>query len=160
MRFSQRLKAIFSLVDGDILADIGTDHAFLPINACRANIVKRAIACDVSSGPLKIAAQNIQQYDLSDKIDVRLGFGLQPLQPNEADCIVIAGLGGINIIQILEQLQIQPLLLKNSLILQPQRDLAAVKLFLAKLNIPITAEITAHDRNREYPIIKAQKQPK
>ncbi|MCL1986816.1 MAG: class I SAM-dependent methyltransferase [Firmicutes bacterium] len=157
MRFSPRLKAIFSLIDGDILADIGTDHAFLPINACRANIVKKAIACDVKAGPLKIAAENIQSYNLQDKIDVRLGFGLEPLQPNEADCIVIAGMGGINIVQILERLKTQPLLFKKSLILQPQRDISAVKQFLTELDFAITAELPITDRNRLYTVIKAEK---
>jgi len=96
-----RLQTILSRIEKcETLADIGTDHAYLPIEAVRAGLCERAIACDIVAGPLHIAKKNIRAAQLEHKIDVRLGDGLRPLRENEADCIVIAGMGGMNIIEI------------------------------------------------------------
>ena len=101
---SDRLNAIISLVPKcDIVADIGTDHAYVPIQLIKKGIVNECIACDLRKGPLDIAKKNIQQNGLWNKIKTRLGGGLQVLNPNEVDCVIIAGMGGVLIKNILEE---------------------------------------------------------
>jgi len=140
-----RLKTVLSFVVGDILADIGTDHAYLPIAACFEGRVVKALACDIRSGPLEIAAQNITRYGFDNIIETRLGFGLQPIKTGEADCAVIAGMGGINIIEILRQ---SPAVVKEMkrFILQPQHDIPAVRRALHEMGFFITDEIVLQDK--------------
>jgi len=154
MMFSPRLKAVLSFVRGRCLADIGTDHAFLPIAACLDNVVEKSVACDVSPGPLKIASDNIVGSGLEDRIVTRLGFGLQPLYEGEADCVVISGMGGMNIIEILNNAKIFSV---KRLILQPQRDIPAVRLAVKDLGFCIIGEAIVEDRGRSYTIIAAER---
>ena len=92
----KRLEAIASRVRrGCRLADIGTDHAYLPIYLMQRGICERVIAVDINESPLAVAAQNINKANLQDKIALRLGSGLSVLAPDEVDDIVIAGMGGV-----------------------------------------------------------------
>ena len=155
MRFSPRLRALLALVKGQCLADIGTDHAYLPIMACLNELVERAVACDLSPGPLEIARENVIRYGFEDRIDLRLGYGLQPLAVGEADCVLISGMGGINIIEILSDQSIELRGIKR-LILQPQRDIDALKLALVGLGYGIVNEARAEDRGRSYIMLAAE----
>ena len=150
MRFSPRLKAILSLVEGRTLADIGTDHGFLPIAACLKGFVENAIACDLNPGPLERAKENISRYGLENKITTRLGYGLSPVSADDVDCVVIAGMGGINIVEILKE----PFKCKR-LIVQPQRDIQLVREALAGWNFKIIEEKVVHDRKHSYTVIGA-----
>jgi len=121
---SQRLQAVMGFAEKTphkTLADIGTDHAYLPIAAVQSGISSAAIACDIHPGPLEIANKNILDAKLTSQIETRLGDGLAPLAPGEADCIVIAGMGGMRIWGILEVGMAQACTAKR-LILQPQHD--------------------------------------
>ena len=80
--------------EGSRLADIGTDHGYLPIALCQSGRIPSALACDINPLPLQSARENIAKYNLSDKIKTRLSNGLKELHPDEADDIVIAGMGG------------------------------------------------------------------
>lgn len=80
--------------EGSRLADIGTDHGYLPIALCASGRCPRAVACDINPLPLKSARENIARNDLSGRIETRLGDGLEPVKADEADDIVIAGMGG------------------------------------------------------------------
>ena len=151
MRVSPRLRAVYSLIKGNVLADIGTDHGFLPIFACLQNEKLRAVACDFNQGPLERAKENIKQYGLENRIDTRLGFGIEPLGDDETECVVIAGMGGMNIVEILKE----PRQVKR-LILQPQRDLSLVKDFVTGRGYVIINEITVEDRGRKYTVIGAE----
>ena len=91
------------LKECDCVADIGTDHAHLPIELVLKEKCKKAIACDVKKGPLEVAKKNISQYGLNEKIELRLGFGLEVLSPFECDVITVAGMGGLMICDILEK---------------------------------------------------------
>lgn len=88
---------------GAKLADIGTDHAYLPIWLVTNNIVDTALACDINEGPLKSGQADIEKFSLSDRIRLRLSDGLQNVNENEADDIVIAGMGGELIVKILSE---------------------------------------------------------
>ncbi len=96
-----RLQCIIDHTYGKTVADIGTDHAYIPIKLIEENIAKRVIASDIKEGPVKIAKQNIRKNGLNDKIEVRLGSGLSVLNKNEADTVIIAGMGGEMIEKIL-----------------------------------------------------------
>lgn len=156
---SPRLAAMLSCVEKcGVLADIGTDHAYLPIEACRAGICARAIACDVSAGPLEIAARNIRAAGLAGRIETRLGDGLAPLGAGEADCIVIAGMGGMKIIEILSAKKNavdEEQCSTRRLVLQPQHDLEEVRRFLHANGCNILEEKLAREGSRFYVIIVA-----
>ena len=88
------IKAAEMLGDVKSVADIGTDHAFLPIYLIREGICERVIACDIAEGPLSVAATNITKYGLLGKIELRLADGLKGLKPMEVRGITILGMGG------------------------------------------------------------------
>ena len=79
---------------GVAVADIGTDHAYLPLQLLRDGVIIRAVAADINEGPLARARENIYAEGAEDKIALRLSDGLQNISPDEADDIVIAGMGG------------------------------------------------------------------
>ena len=84
------------------VADIGTDHAYLPAHLCAKGVCASAIASDIRAMPLESAKETIVRYHLGDRIKNRLGGGASTLLPGEADAIVIAGMGGLMIAQILK----------------------------------------------------------
>lgn len=92
---SERMKAILSSVPhGVSMADIGTDHAHIPIHAIETGKMKWAIATDLRRDPLEIARKNVEAHQLERFLELRLGDGLQPIQVGEVDVIVSAGIGG------------------------------------------------------------------
>ena len=88
--------------EGSRLADIGTDHGYLPIALCECGRISSALACDINPLPLESAARNIAAHGLNDRIALRLSDGLKEVRADEADDIVIAGMGGELIADILE----------------------------------------------------------
>lgn len=86
---------------GTTLADIGTDHAYLPIWLVANGVVTSALACDINEGPLRFGAADVERYGLTDKITLRLSDGLKNVRRDEAQDIVIAGMGGELIAKIL-----------------------------------------------------------
>ncbi len=103
MKLSPRLQAIADYVPkGSVVADIGTDHGYIPVFLIRNRIASKIIATDINVGPLKNAISYIDKNNYGDFIDTRLGNGLKCLSPNEVDTIIIAGMGGLLIIDILE----------------------------------------------------------
>jgi len=96
IKLSERLKEITTYIPKDsILADIGSDHAYLPIYCVKNKIVKKAIAGEVADGPLLAAKSSVKAYQFEQFIDVRKGDGLAVLKETDSvDCITIAGMGG------------------------------------------------------------------
>lgn len=101
-----------------VVADIGTDHGYLPIYLISAGISSKVIAMDVREKPLERAAMHIKEADLSEKIEVRLSDGLDKLEEKEADTITICGMGGrlIKRFSIMEKIR---LIQKHSLSFLP-----------------------------------------
>lgn len=98
----KRLLACASFVSGGgIVCDVGTDHAYLPCYLVKNGICKRAVAADVNPSPLAAAKENIQRAGLEDKIDTVLSDGLDGISPNGVTDVVIAGMGGELIADIL-----------------------------------------------------------
>ena len=103
MELSPRLDAIARQVpQGARLADIGTDHGYLPVWLLMRGTIERAIAADLREGPLGRARKTARQYGQSEKISFRLCDGLTDIDPDEVDVITIAGMGGETIATILE----------------------------------------------------------
>jgi tRNA (adenine22-N1)-methyltransferase len=156
MILSERLSRIASYVPGElVVADIGTDHALLPIYLVLQEIASHVIACDISSGPLESARANIYLYKLTEKIEIRQGDGLEPLNRGEADVIIISGMGGAKIRDILET---SPDVLDGvvRIILQPQRGAGIVRRWLFDHDWEITDEDLVLENDNYYEIIIAE----
>ncbi|WP_058486359.1 tRNA (adenine(22)-N(1))-methyltransferase [Defluviitalea phaphyphila] len=156
MELSSRLLSIAKQVPKEaIIADIGTDHAYIPIYLCKRKIIKKAIATDINKGPLIRAKQNIKQNKLEQIIETRLGNGLEPIKINEVNTIIIAGMGGKLIIDILDK---KPEIVKGAkrIILQPQIDQKEVRKYLHKINFKIINEEIIYEDNKYYFVITAE----
>ena len=156
MKLGSRLAALAAFVPkGACLADIGTDHAYLPIELVQKDIAALAVAGDVHIGPYQAAKDNVEGLGLEHKISVRFGNGLAVLTPGEADTAVIAGMGGSTIIEILTS---QPAVTYSltRLILQPMVGAAAVRRWLVVNNWYIVEEQLVQDDGRLYEILVAE----
>ncbi len=137
------------------IADIGTDHAYLPCVGLLRGQLKRAIAADVGVGPLEAAKATISKYNLDDLIETRLGSGLSVIKPGEVEGVIIAGMGGKLITSILEA-DIPLAKSFNRLILQPNLDANVLRTFLMKNQFEIVDEKIVLDEKKFYEIIVAQ----
>lgn len=154
IRLSNRLSALASLVsEGHRLADIGTDHGYIPIYLCQKNVIPSAIAMDIGKGPLQQATAHIKQQGLSDRIETRLSDGLTALQPGEADTILIAGMGGGLVMKILSQ-GTHALTGSEELILQPQSEITQVRAYLRIHGFRILEEEMILEDGKYYPMMK------
>lgn len=154
---SERLLAAASLVtQGNVLADIGTDHGYLPIWLCKEDRIPRALAMDVRPGPLSHAARNIQEAELTDRIETRLSDGLAALSPGEAQSISICGMGGALICRILKDGE-QTAKSAEELILGAQSEVPEVRAFLCRSGWHIEEERMILEDGKYYPLIRAVK---
>lgn len=157
MRLTPRLKTIADLIDGsDKMADVGTDHAYLPVYLLRNGKAKNAIAADVNQGPLNNAKSTIAQFGLSDDIETRLGSGIEPIEPGEIDTLVVAGMGGLLIRDILSY-DMGKLKTINKLILQPMIAQDELRKWLIINGFKIIDERLAQEEEKLYEIIVAEK---
>ncbi len=155
MELSRRLHAVAGKVTrGNRLADIGTDHGYIPIYLVSEGICPSAIAMDVNQGPLDRADAHIREYGLSDKIGTRLSNGMERLEASEADSIVIAGMGGALMTDILNR-GIHVIESGKELILQPQSEIFKVRHFLHDNGYMIVDEQILKEEGKYYFIIKA-----
>ena len=151
---SERLLHIAAQVhEGHVLADVGCDHAYLPILLVQQGRMKQAIAMDVNEGPLQRASEHIKQETLGAYIQTRLSNGLEKLTPGEADAVIIAGMGGSLTIDILTRGEAVVRML-DQLILEPQSELSAVRAFLRENDYFIEAEDLVLEDGKYYPILR------
>ncbi len=151
-----RLRKIGDMLDdGKVVADIGTDHAYLPIFLIKKGKIKRAIACDIAEGPCRAAISNVTTYGMKELIDVRRSDGLQAVVPGEADIITIAGMGGSTIIDILDK---SPAVARtaNKIFLQPMAGSASLRKWLCTNSYVIEDEELVADDKFLYEIIVAR----
>lgn len=156
MRLGARLQAIADFVKpGARLADIGTDHAYLPIYLIQQGVVSWAVAGEVNHGPFKAAQQTIANENLTNTISLRLGDGLKVIDAGEVDTIVIAGMGGATIVDILqESSKVVESLVR--IIVQPMVAAAAVRRWFTDNGWQIADEALVVDEGRLYEIIVAE----
>lgn len=137
------------------IADIGTDHAYLPCVGMLNHQLTYAIAADIGVGPLESAKATIKRYQLEDKIETRLGGGLSILKPSEVEGVVIAGMGGKLIVSILDA-DIPLTQSFKRLVLQPNIDANLVREWLVKHSFCISNEKIVLDEGKFYEVIVAQ----
>jgi len=155
MEISDRLRTVASFVrESRSIADIGTDHAYIPIYLYKEGIINRAIACDINREPIKRAESNINLYHLGNVIETRLGNGLTPIKAGETDGIVIAGIGGMLMIDILKTYPDKMESVKE-LVLQPQSDVESVRRFIHSRSFRIDDEQMLYEDGIFYTIIRA-----
>jgi len=147
---SSRLLAIAERVPhGAAVADIGTDHAYLPVYLIQNSIAGRVIASDVNSGPLDKALRNIKDSGTAQSIELRLGSGLEILSPGEVDTAVITGMGGLLIADILEKSSCIAREIQTFL-LQPMNHLEGLRRYLVHHHYRIIDEVLVEDDGRIY----------
>ena len=138
---------------GSVLADIGTDHAYIPIWLAENGRIMGAVAMDVNRGPLERAEENIREHGLEDRICTRLSDGFAALEPGEADCAVIAGMGGGLTVRILKEGMGLVRTLKEC-ILQPQSEIEKVRAFLLEEGFLFISEDMVEEDGKYYPMMK------
>lgn len=148
------MKAVASMVTpGNCLADIGTDHGYVPIALVQGKKIPKAIAMDINKGPLQRACEHIAGFGLEDVIETRLSDGVEKLKVGEADTILIAGMGGELVIHILTEGKDVCRNVKE-LVLQPQSELEKVRKFLREEKYKIVDEDMVIEDGKYYPMMK------
>lgn len=157
IKLSKRLKAVADYVDkGAKLADIGSDHAYLPTYLVQKNEVEFAVAGEVVKGPFEIAKNHVAQANLKENIQVRLANGLAAIENvDKIDTIVIAGMGGILISEILEAGKGKLSSVKR-LILQANNHEDTLRQWLTEHQFVIKAEQILLEAGKFYEIIVAE----
>lgn len=153
MKLSKRLELVASFVPkGSRIADIGTDHGYIPIYLTEKGICTKAIASDIKMGPLKRAGVHIKEHGLSQQIETRFSDGLEGLMPGEADTVIISGMGGELVIHILEEGRHMWDSVRE-FILSPQSDLLQVRQYLERRGFLIEDEEMVIDEGKYYTVM-------
>lgn len=152
-RLSKRLAAVASLVkQGSVIADVGTDHGYIPVYLCIAGIIKGAVASDINQGPLSSCKALVEQEGLGGKISVRLSNGLDGIGCDEIDTIVIAGMGGELIADILSRCDY---ISKMHIVLNPMTHPEIARKFLYDNGFEIANDIIVEDCGHYYSVFDA-----
>ncbi len=155
MQLDSRLSAVASLVRKNTkFADIGTDHAYLPVFLIKNGTIDKAIAADLRKGPLENARETAEAYNLTEKIELRLSDGLDKFTVGEVNEIAVAGMGGLLISQFIERTD----WLKNKdihLILQPMTHAEELRKTLFDNGFIIDKEVATTDKEKLYIVISA-----
>lgn len=156
MKINDRLKKIGDLVEANSFClDVGCDHAFLDIYLVQKDKNIRAVASDVAEGPLSHARENIKRYHLEDKIECRLGNGLDTYSDG-IDTIIISGMGGRSMIGIFKS-HMEVLKKVDTIILSPNNYQVDVKKFLCKHKFYLQNEELVKDGKYIYQILVFKK---
>ncbi len=136
------------------VADIGTDHARLLIALTKTagNNHPKLIGTDISAGPLKYASDNLRKFNLQNKIFLRVGNGLEPLLPGEVDTVVLSGLGGYKVVDILSR-DLRKTKSIGKFLLQPHQDIVVLRKWLLETGFSIAAEDMVLDKGKYYFLI-------
>lgn len=144
------------VMPGNVLADIGCDHGYLSVWLVREKRVSRAIAMDLREGPLAKAKESITFFHQNERIETRLSDGMDKLRPGEADCIVIAGMGGILMRDILQRGR-ECCALAKQLVLQPQSDPETVRSEIHNQGFYIADERACYEDGKYYVAFSCEK---
>ena len=157
IRISDRLRTVAHMCEkGAVVADIGTDHGYLPIYLVQEGIAPSAIAMDLRKGPLEKAKKHICDNCLEDRIQTRLSDGLEKLSKNEADIITICGMGGRLIADIVTKGK--DVITQNTiLVVSPQSEVGEFRHFLVSQGFEIEDEQMLKEDGKYYFIIKCRK---
>lgn len=157
VRLSNRLLEIVNFVPkNSIVADVGTDHGYIPIHLIESGISKKVIATDISKNSLDKTIAYVEELDLVNYIETRLGDGLRPIGLNEVDTVIMAGMGGILIRDILEKDKD----IRDSIahfIFQPMVASSELRRYLVENDFQIIDEGLAREDDKFYEIIYAKR---
>lgn len=156
MELSNRLKAVADLVSpGTVVCDVGCDHGYVPIYLVQNQICAKVIAMDVNAGPLERAREHIRAFALEEYIETRRSDGVEALEWGEADCLILAGMGGRLVMRILAEGR-EKVQAMREVILQPQSDIGQVRAFLRRSGFGISQENMVYEDGKYYPMIRAE----
>jgi len=154
IKLSHRLQIVFDMIPHcHTLADVGTDHGYLPLAILENGVAQKAIAMDVNQGPLDKARKNLEEAGFSDKSELRLSDGLKQLAVGEAQVISICGMGGTLIGKIIKAGE-EVAKSAECIIIEPQSDYYSLRKLLGEMGFVITDEDLTCEENKIYPIIK------
>lgn len=157
MQIGQRLKKIASFVPPGVkMADIGTDHAYLPVYLIKENIVSEAIVTDITDGPLAAAKMSVDQAGFQAYVQIRKGDGLCPIKPGEVNVITIAGMGGTTIAGIIDR-SLPAAKAADLLVLQPMGESAALRRFLYQNGWYLADEDLVEEAGHLYQVLLVKK---
>lgn len=152
-KLSERLKKVAHLINkGNTVADIGTDHGYLPIYIIKQNISSHVIGMDLRKGPLQKAQDNIMLFNVKDNVELRLSDGLDKLACGEADTVTICGMGGKLIQSILTKGK-DKLNSDTQIIVSPQSEIEEFREFLQKQGFVTVSEYMLKEEGQFYLII-------
>lgn len=155
MHLSLRLKRLADNVRSKgVVADIGCDHGFTSIYLVKKHLAARAIAMDINPGPLERAREHVLQYQMQDKISLRLSDGAKELSSGEVDTLLISGMGGALICRILRESE-TVVRSVSELVLSPQSEVHLVRRCIHELGFLIAAEEMVRDAGKYYVLIRA-----
>ena len=156
MKLGERLNTLAAMVpSGSRIADVGTDHAYLPLHLVSVGKIKKAVAIDVNPGPFALARDAVARSGLADRIEVRLGDGLRALSPGEVDVAIMAGMGGITMIKIMEE-SAAVLKALTCLVLQPMVAVPQVRRWLQTHGWCIIDEDIVNEEGHLYELLVAE----
>lgn len=147
MKLPDRLAAMAACINsGETVADIGTDHGLLPIFLLKNRISPKVILSDINPGPLEMARNNLHIYAQIEDAELRLGNGISNIENGEVDVVVIGGMGGLLIADIMAADETKTKSLKK-FVLQPRNNQEKLRIWLYKNNYTITDEVLVKEGN-------------
>ena len=150
MKLTPRLEMAAQLLTrGGVLADVGTDHAYLPAALLARGWLDGAIATDIAPGPLERAGETVRRAGLAGRVQLRLGPGLEPVAPEECTAVAIAGMGGETICEILQNAP-WTRAGRHALVLQPMTAPEKLRAFLYANGYAIEQERLAREGEKIY----------
>lgn len=156
LKHSERMNMAAKMVrSGSVVADIGTDHAYLPAKLVLDGVCPTALACDLRKGPLKNAEKTVESYGIADKIELRLSDGFDEIKPDEAQDFVLCGMGGTLMTELVARTE----WLKDKtkrLILQPQSHAEDIRKYLTENGFEILFEDACTDGGKLYCAMAAE----
>lgn len=154
IKLSERLAAVAGLVcPGAAVADVGTDHGLLPVWLALNNVIKSAVACDINEAPLASCRRLVEEYSLTDVIETRLCDGLDGVASSRYDTVIIAGMGGELIADILSRCDC---INEKHVILQPMTHAEVARKFLYDNGFEIESDIIVRDGSHYYNVFDAR----
>ncbi len=148
----ERFEKLVEQIEYRTLADIAADHCYITIRALQRGFIDTAIASDLNKAPLNTGIENIKEAGFDGKVETRLGSGLDKINAGEVESVIIAGIGGNLMLNLLRQ-QEEKLKTFKQLILQPQNEEIDVKKYVHSIGFTIKKEIYVSEKGMHYTIL-------
>jgi tRNA (adenine22-N1)-methyltransferase len=156
MKLTERLQLTASKIKrGSFPADIGTDHAYIPIYLVENGICKKVVATDVRKGPIERARKNVRLCGFAESILIKQGYGLSPIAEDDVDCAILAGMGGHLICSILEKGRDKANQI-DYFVIQPMQFASIVRKYLYYNGYAIYDESLAKEGAKIYQVLSVE----